>query len=162
MFPDDFKRAQVNPLLKKSTLPKENLNSYIHISNLSFVSRILDKIVANHLRSHIESSCMYKVFYVTLNMDKGRVTALTWLDVSAAFDTTDYNISIKHLSMWYVISGTALSWFSTHFFDRYQRVNIANCFSAALPTSCGVPPGSVLGPLLFTLHTYSSVIQPIT
>ena len=39
LFPDDFKQAQINPLLKKSSLPKENLNSYIPISNLSFFSR---------------------------------------------------------------------------------------------------------------------------
>ena len=63
--------------------------------------------------------------------------------------------------MWYGISRTALSWFSSHLTDRYQRVKLANCFSSALPTSCGVPRGSVLGPLLVTLCTtpLSSVIQ---
>ena len=74
-------------------------------------------------------------------MDKGKVTALALLDLSAAFDTIDHNIPIKRLSMWYGLSGTALS-----LVDRYQRVNIANCFSAALPNSCGAPRGSVLGP----------------
>ena len=46
LFPDDFKQAQVNPLLKKSTLFKENLNSYIPISNLSFISKVLKKVVS--------------------------------------------------------------------------------------------------------------------
>ena len=50
-FPDDFKCAHVNPVLKKSTLPKEELNSYRPISNLSFISKILEKVVANRLRS---------------------------------------------------------------------------------------------------------------
>ena len=179
LSPDDFKQAKVDPLLKKSTLPKENLNSYRPISNLSFISKVLKKVVASHLRSHIESNCMsnvlrsaYKQFHstetallkihndVTLNM-KGKVTAVTLLDSCAAFDTIDHNILIKRLSMWYGISGTALSWFSSYLIDRHQRVKIANCFSAALPTSCGVPRGSVLGPLLFTLYTtpFSSVIQ---
>ena len=54
LFPDDFKQAQVNPLLKKSTLPKEKLNSCRHISNLSFVSKVLEKVVASRRRSHIE------------------------------------------------------------------------------------------------------------
>ena len=55
LFPADFKQAQVNSLLKKSTLPKENLNSYIPISKLSFISKVLEKVVASRLRSHIES-----------------------------------------------------------------------------------------------------------
>ena len=145
LFPDDFKQAQVNPLLKKSALPKENLNSYTLNSNLSFISKVLDKVVASHLRSHIESYCMSNVlqsaskqFYstetallkvhndVTLNMDKGKVTALTLLDLSAVFDTIDRNILIKCLSIWYGISGTALSWFSSYLTDIYQRVKIDN------------------------------------
>ena len=52
LFPEDFKCAHVSPVLKKITLPKEELNSYRHISNLSFISKILEK-VANRLSSHI-------------------------------------------------------------------------------------------------------------
>ena len=90
LFPGDFKQAQVNPILKKSTLPKQNINCYRFISNLSFISKVLEAVVANRLRSYNESSCMsnvlqsaYKQFHsretallkvhtnVTLNMDKG-------------------------------------------------------------------------------------------
>ena len=94
-------------------------------------------------------------------MDKGNVTVLTLVDLSAAFDTIGHNILTKRLSIWYGIFGTALSWFSSYLSDRYQRVKIANFFSVALPTSCGVPQSSVLGPLLFTLYTtpLNSVIQ---
>ena len=52
IFPEDFKCAHVNPVLKKTTLPKEELNSYRSISNLSFISKLLEKVVANHLSSH--------------------------------------------------------------------------------------------------------------
>ena len=131
----------------KSTLPKENLNSCKPISNLSFISKVLEKVVESRLPSRIESNCMsnvlqsaYKQLHstetallkvyngITLNMD----FVLTLLDLSAAFDTIDHNILIKCLSVWYGICGTALSWFSSYLIDRFQRVKIANCFSAAL------------------------------
>ena len=53
LFPEDFKCAHVNPVLKKTHLPKDELNSYRPISNLSFISKILEKVVANRLSSHI-------------------------------------------------------------------------------------------------------------
>ena len=103
----------------------------------------------------------YFVDDINLNIDNGKVTALTLLDLSAAFDTIDHDILITRLSTWYGISGTALSWFTSCLTDRQQAIKIGNCFSDMLPTSCGVPQGSVLGPLLFTLYTtpLSSVIQ---
>ena len=178
-----LKGARVNPVLKKSTLPKEELNSYRPVSNLSFISKILENVVANRLRSHIYknglsnlSQSAYKQFRSTetallkvhndinLNIDNGKVTALTLLDLSVAFDTIDHNIPITRLSTWYGISGTALSWFTSYLTDRQQAIKIDNCFSDMLPTSCGVPQGYVLGPLLFTLYTtpLSSVIQGTT
>ena len=129
--PDDLKCPLVNPVLKKPTLPKEELNSYRHISKLSFISKILEKVVAIRLRSHIYknglsnvSQSAYKQFHSTetallkvhndinLNINNGKVTALTLLDLSAAFVTIDHNILITRLSTWYGISGTALSWFT--------------------------------------------------
>ena len=124
LFPEDFKCAHVNPVLKKTTLPKEELNSYRPISNHFLISKILEKVVANRLSSHIyingltnASQSAYKQFHSTetallkvhndinLNIDNGKVTALTLLDLSAAFDTIDHGILIKRLSTWYGISG---------------------------------------------------------
>ena len=51
LFPDDFKHAHVNPLLKKTYLPKEDLNSYRPVSNLSAISKILEQVVASRQRS---------------------------------------------------------------------------------------------------------------
>ena len=66
-------------------------------------------------------------------MDKGKATALTWLDLSAAFDTVDHNILIKRLSMWYVIFGISLKWFSPYLADICQRMKINNCFQWSYP-----------------------------
>ena len=107
--------------LKKTTLPKEELNSYRPISNLSFISKILGKVVANSLSSHIyingltnASQFAYKQFHSTetallkvqndinLNIDNGKVTALILLDLSATFNTIDHNILITCLSTGYL------------------------------------------------------------
>ena len=53
LFPGDFKCAHINPVLKKTSLPKDDLNSYRPISNLSFISKVFEKVVSNHLGSHI-------------------------------------------------------------------------------------------------------------
>ena len=178
LFPDDFKHAHVNPLLKKTSLPKEDLNSYRHVSNLSFISKILETVVASRLKSHISSNCLsnvsqsaYKEFHstetallkvhndVTLNIDKGKVTVLTLLDLSAAFDTIDHNILIKRLSLWYGISSTALNWFLSYLTGRHQTIKIANWFSAALPTSCDVPRVLFWG-LCCSLFTATQLCYP--
>ena len=62
---------------------------------------------------------LFYKYDVSVNMDKGKVTALTLFDLSAAFDTMDHNILIKRLLMWYGKSGTALNWFSSYLTDIY-------------------------------------------
>jgi len=93
-------------------------------------------------------------------MDTGKVTALTLLDLFAAFDTIDYSI-LDRLSDWYGISGTALTWIRSFLIYRFQSIKISKCFSKAVPLFCCVPQGSILGPLLFTLYTtpQSSLIR---
>ena len=61
LFPDNFKHSHVNPLLKKTSLPKEDLNSYRPVFSVSFISKILEKVVASRLRSHISSDCLSNV-----------------------------------------------------------------------------------------------------
>ena len=101
-----LKQALVTPLIKKKTLCRNEFNNYRPISNLSFLSKILERVVAKRLNVHIEEQLLsnqvqsaYKRFHSTetallkihndiiCNMDNGKVTALTLLDLSAAFDT---------------------------------------------------------------------------
>ena len=84
---------------------------------------------------------------VLLIMEKGRVTALALLDLSAAFDTIDQLTLISRLSSWYGISGTALDWFTSYLSDRCQHVKIQDYISDAVYISFGVPQGSVLEPI---------------
>ena len=86
-------------------------------------------------------------------MDKGEVMALTLLDLSAAFDTIDHATLTDRLSDWYGISGQAQIWFTSYLQNRHQSVKIDDTFSDKVTLSHGVPQGSVLGAVLFTLYT---------
>ena len=98
-FPQNFKEAHVRPSLKKTYLPKNELKNYRPVSNLSFISKILEKIVANRLQAHIKNNHLsnllqsaYRKHHSTVSaplkvhndikirMDKGEVTDLTLLD----------------------------------------------------------------------------------
>jgi len=86
-------------------------------------------------------------------MSHQKVTCITLLDLSAAFDTIDHFILLERLSSWFVISSTALSWTKSYLLNRFFYVNIENSKSSVFQLLDGVYHGSVLGPLLFILYT---------
>ena len=174
VVPRDFKQALVNPLIKKQTFCKNYLKNYRPISNLSFLSNIMEKVIANSLHEHIYNHHLsndlhsaYKRFHSTEtallkmyndivdNMDNGKVTALTLLDLSADFDTINHLINLQRLHRHFGIPGPALRWFKAYFSDRYQSINISGTLSCPQHLPFGVPQGSVLGPVLFSLYTTS-------
>jgi exonuclease III len=170
--PDSFKSAIVRPLLKKHNLDPNELKNYRPISNLSFLSKLLEKVVLNQLNSHLSANNLLNPFQsayrqshstetallhilndLLLATDSGKVSLLTFLDLSAAFDTIDHTILLTRLQHTFGISGTALSWFTSYLSDRKQTVLIKGTYSQPAHLTCGVPQGSVLGPVLFTLYT---------
>ena len=80
------------------------------------------------------------------------VTLLVLLDLSAAFDTVDHNVLLSRLHSNFGISGTALEWFRSYLNRRSQRVMVQGSLSQSLNLDFGVPQGSCLGPLLFTIY----------
>ncbi len=87
-----------------------------------------------------------------LASDKGCISLLVLLDLSAAFDTIDHDILIDRLQNYTGIQGQALRWFRSYLSDRYHFVYLNGESSQLSPVKYGVPQGSVLGPLLFSLY----------
>lgn len=172
VFPDQFKLALVSPLLKKPSLPKEELKNYRPVSNLNYISKLLERVVAGQLNCYLHDNNLinpfqsaYKAGHSTesallkiksdihLSLSKGHCTALTLLDLSAAFDTIDHPLLLGRLSSDYGLSGSVLKWFTSYLTNRRQSVKIKDALSSERNLLYGVPQGSVLGPVLFTMYT---------
>ena len=93
-------------------------------------------------------------------MAKGSVTALTVLDLSAAFDTIDHTILLDRLNVYYGISELALGWFKSYLSGRTHSVKVGNTLSHPAVLQYGVPQGSVFGPTL-TPTNFSHSIQKL-
>ena len=85
-------------------------------------------------------------------IDSGNEVVLVMLDLSAAFDTIDHALLLERLQHRYGIGGTALKWFQSYLHNRQQSAVVKNTLSSSKPLLHGVPQGSVLGPLLFSLY----------
>ena len=169
--PQSFKVAVIKPLLKKPTLDSGILANYRPISNLPFLSKILEKAVAKQLCDFLHNNNLFESFQsgfrahhstetalvkvandILLASDNGLLSVLILLDLSAAFDTIDHSILLQRLEHLVGIRGDALKWFESYLSDRSQFVNTNDTSSLHEKVRYGVPQGSVLGPILFTLY----------
>ncbi len=170
--PTSYRNAIVRPLLKKPGLDCEILKNYRPVSNLPYISKILEKVVASRLEEHLKSSSLYddvqsayrnghstetallRVHHdLTVALDKNCCAVLLMLDLSAAFDTIDHPILLKRLEHSFGIKDSALSWFSSYLKDRTQCVAIDSDQSESITLNFGVPQGSVLGPRLYCMFS---------
>jgi len=90
-------------------------------------------------------------------LDAGDLTMLTLLDLSAAFDTVDHATLLRRLEISYGIRSTSLGWFSSYLGSRFQYVRCGLSKSTLRMVLCGVPQGTVLGPILFLLYTADTI-----
>ena len=137
IFPSELKTALVRPLLKKSNLDSSVLNNFRPISNLPFLSKILEKIVFKQLNNFLDANCAFDTFQsgfrsnhstetalvkvvndFRINADSKKLSVLALLDLSAAFDTVDHNILIDRLENWVGLTGPVLNWFRTYLTGR--------------------------------------------
>ena len=133
VFPDALKQAIVRPRLKKPTLDPVDLRSYRPISNLSFISKIVERAVAARFSDHVEAEHLlpsrqsaYRTNHSTetaivavhdelvRNIDSGKASVLVLLDLSTAFDTVDHNTLPQVLDRRFGVTGTALNWFVSY------------------------------------------------
>ena len=170
VFPDALKIAKVKPLYKKG----DNfcLNNYRPISLLPTISKIFERVMFTQLYSYLnannllseqqygfrsqhstELACVKLVDYITTEMDnikKIKTPTAIFLDLSKAFDTLNFNILLNKLQ-YYGIDGISLSLIRSYLTDRFQYVQFENSESDLLEIKTGIPQGSIIGPLFFSI-----------
>lgn len=167
LYPDTLKVAKVVPIFK--TGDPNNPSSYRPISVLSVVNTIFEKLIAFQLKTFLDvnhiicpqqhgfvSSRSTSTAVVTLSqlilsaLHNHNVAVSVFIDIKKAFDTVSHSILLMKLEAYGVRSG-ALEFFKSYLSSRQQQVVLKQFKSAYQTVTCGVPQGSVLGPLLFSL-----------
>ena len=174
MVPSEFKTAIVKPLLKKPDLDLVHQN-YRPVSNLPFVSKLLEQSVIDQLEKHFENNdlnddfqsvyranhstetaLLHIVNEVLTSMDNRRAICMVMLDLSATFDTLDHDILIERLGNTQGLGPRITSWFDSYLRGRTQRVNVNDATSDHLQLLDGAVQGSKMG-----CRLYKKYVEPL-
>ena len=174
-FPLSWKEAYVKPLLKGKKL-ETSLKNYRPVSNLKFVSKVLEKVIMIRLEDHFKThdlmpkyqsayrkgySCETALLKLTndilWSMERGKCTAMVCIDLSAAFDLVSFNILINVLECEFGITDVAKSWLHSYLTPRGMKVYIDGHTSVRKELNQGVAQGSCLGPILYSC--FASTLQ---
>ena len=167
-IPDDLKMARIVPLYKKNS--KTHVGNYRPISVLSVISKVFEKVVFMQLSDYLSENRLLYEFqsgfrssystdtclihltdYIKLENDKGNFTGMVLLDLQKAFDTVDHTILLNKLK-WLGADDLTVRWFRSYLTGRTQVTDIGGTMSEPKGVTCGVPQGSIRGPLLFLLY----------
>ena len=171
-LPSSEKHAIVTPLLKKPGLDIGDMANYRPVSNLTFISKVVERAVAIQLSDYLMSNSLlprcqsaYRKRHSTetamlrvmsdflLAADGRKVTLLGLLDMSAAFDCVDHVILLQRLRLRFGLTDDVINWICSFLIGRSQQVVYNGITSSTQPVFFGVPQGSVLGPILYVLYT---------
>lgn len=174
-FPDSLKIAKVTPIFKSGA--KTDPGNYRPISVLPTISKIFEKIINSRLEQYLKSidfiferqygfrpksntltATVDLVTKIKSNIDNKNIVLGVFIDLKKAFDTVSHSLLIKKLKH-IGVDGTALQMFQSYLTNRFQIVKINNAQSTKRPITCGIPQGSITGPLLFL--TYINNIRDI-
>ena len=152
-------------------LDRNDSNNYRPVSNLCFIAKILEKLILSQVSSYLNSHNLYNtcksayrpghstetallkiVNDLFLSPNKGNISVLALIDFSSAFDTIDHPILEHRLHADFGFTDVVLQWSSSYLTDRTHYVSLSNHCFAFTHVHSGVPQGSVLGPMLFTMY----------
>ena len=165
---DICKVAKLKPLYKKGSLTEPC--NYRPISLLPLISKVIEKVIHDQTSTFLNSKNLLYTYQsgfrkkhstdfclsylndkILKGFDKGMMTGMILIDLQKAFDTIDHDVLLQKL---YAIgfSKHTVNWFKSYLSNRSFLVNLENNFSQPASVSCGVPQGSILGPLLFLIY----------
>ena len=176
-FSKYWKTAIIHPLLKKPGIELIASN-YRPVSNLPFLSKVVEKIALTRYNEHSDMYQLmqgYQLAYrknfscetaiikinndILWSMESKKITSLTCINLSEAFDTVDHGILLNVLQNKFGIGNKALSWFKSYLQPRFCRVNIHDANSEDKELKFLVPQGSCAGPVLYS--AYASTLQEV-
>src|SRR6218665_2463590 len=168
ILPQSQKRSILIPVLKRDGLDATDPSNYRPIANVTFLS----KIAASQLIAYLEINKLLPVCQSGFRkghstetlllrllsdiygaVDRSRLPLLALFDLSAAFDTVDHEVLLKHLQLSFVLSGTFIAWLASFLDGRSLCVVHGSSRSQWVPAPHGLPQGSVLAPLLYIIYT---------
>ena len=168
IFPDKLKIAKIAPLHKKDEI--NQITNYRPISLLPALSKVFEKIIYNQIYNYFSANNLFfdgqygfrqkhstelaaLELYdkVSKSLDQNNIPFNIYIDLSKAFDTIDHQILLRKLK-YYGFSELAIKLMNSYLTNRLQYVQFDGCNSRMTDSLCGVPQGSILGPLLFLIY----------